>query len=197
MATTSTERPARPAAGLSSAEAERRLAEVGPNAIEEARGPSPARQLGANFVQPLALLLWACAGLALLAGMPELTIAITLVIVINAVFSFFETYRAERAVAALRQMLPTRVRLRRDGEPVEVLSDDAVPGDVLLLAPGDRVAADADLLTATDRAPGTSRSGASARPARSSTPRPSRSCCAAVCCATTHGLSRRPAAGPW
>jgi magnesium-transporting ATPase (P-type) len=123
---------------------------VGPNAIQEAKGPSPVREFLANFVQPLALLLWACAGLALLAGMPELTIAITLVIVINAVFSFFETYRAERAVAALRQMLPTRVRLQRDGEPVEVLSEDVVAGDVLLLAPGDRVAADADLLTATE-----------------------------------------------
>jgi P-type Ca2+ transporter type 2C len=144
MATTSIERPARPADGLSSAEAERRLAELGPNTIEEAKGPSPVRQFLANFVQPLALLLWACAGLALLADMPELAIAIACVVVVNAVFSFFEEYRAERAVAALQRMLPSRVHVRRDGEPVDVASEEIVPGDVLLLAPGDRVAADAD-----------------------------------------------------
>ncbi len=150
MSTTATERPAARAAGLSTAEAERGLAEVGPNAIAEAKGPSPARQLAANFVQPLALLLWACAGLALLGEMPELSAAIALVVVVNALFSFFETYRAERAVAALRQMLPQRVRVRRDGAAADIASEDVVPGDVLLLAPGDRVAADADLSTATD-----------------------------------------------
>jgi magnesium-transporting ATPase (P-type) len=144
MATTATERPAAPAAGLSTAEAKRRLTEVGPNTIEEPKGSSPARQLVANLGQPLALLLWACAGLALLAGMPELTVAIALIVVVNALFSFFETYRAERAVLALRRMLPLRVHVRRDAAAVEVASDD------VLLAPGDRVAADADLLTATD-----------------------------------------------
>jgi P-type Ca2+ transporter type 2C len=150
MAATATEHQDAPAAGLSASEAERRLEKVGANTIEEAKGPSPARRLAANFVQPLALLLWACAGLALLADMPELTVAIALVVVVNALFSFFETYRAERAVAALRQMLPQRVRVRRDGAAAEIASEDVVPGDVLLLAPGDRVAADADLLTATD-----------------------------------------------
>ncbi|RAG31753.1 cation-transporting P-type ATPase, partial [Burkholderia multivorans] len=64
--------------------------------------------------------------------------------------SFVQEHRAERAVAALRRMLPLRVRVRRDGEPVEILSEDVVPGDVLLLAPGDRVAADGDVLAAAD-----------------------------------------------
>jgi Ca2+-transporting ATPase len=150
MATTTPERPAARDVGLSTSEAERRLAETGPNQIQEAKGPSPARQLAGNFVQPLALLLWACAGLALLAEMPELSAAIALVVLVNALFSFFETYRAERAVAALRQMLPQRVHVRRDGGATEIASEDVVPGDLLLLAPGDRVAADGDLLIAAD-----------------------------------------------
>ena len=150
MATTATDRPPSRASGLSSGEAERRLAEAGPNQIEEAKGPSPARQLAANFVQPLALLLWACAGLALVAEMPELSVAIALVVVVNALFSFFETYRAERAVAALRQMLPQRVHVRRDSAAAEIASEEVVPGDVLLLAPGDRVPADGDLVSATE-----------------------------------------------
>jgi len=138
------------AAGLSSAEAARRLAQVGPNTIAEARGPSALRQFLAKFTGLFALLLWAGAALALVAGMPQLSAAIVVVIIVNAVFSFVQEHRAEEAVAALRGMLPTLVRVRRDGEPTEIPGEEVVPGDVLLLAPGDRVAADADLLTATD-----------------------------------------------
>ena len=148
--TTTVERPAQEAAGLSSEEAKRRLEEHGRNEIEEQNGPSPLRQFAKNLVQPLALLLWACPGLALLADESELTIAIAGVIVINAIFSFAEEYKADQAVAALQEMLPVEVHVRRDGEPAEVATEEVVTGDVLLLEPGDRVAADADLLSATD-----------------------------------------------
>ena len=136
--------------GLSSEEAARVLAQVGPNAIAVAEGPSHLRRFLANFVQLLALLLWVGAVLALGAGLPQLSVAIVVVIVVNAVFSYFQEHRAEQAVAALRMMLPLRVRVRRDGETVDVPSEEIVPGDLLLLAPGDRVAADADLVTARD-----------------------------------------------
>jgi P-type Ca2+ transporter type 2C len=136
--------------GLSSEEAARVLAQVGPNAIAEAQGPSHLRRFLANFVQLLALLLWVGAVLALGAGLPQLSAAIVVVIVVNAVFSYFQEHRAEQAVAALRKMLPLRVRVRRDGGAVDVPSEEIVPGDLLLLAPGDRVAADADLVTARD-----------------------------------------------
>ncbi len=139
-----------PAAGLSSAVAQRRLAEVGPNAIAETKGPSRLRRFLANVVQLLALLLWAGAGLALLAGMPQLAAAIVVVILVNAVFSYLQEERAERAVAALRRMLPQRVRIRRDGETAEIPGEEVVPGDLLLLEPGDRVAADAELVLARD-----------------------------------------------
>ena len=76
------------ARGLSSEEAVRRLATTGPNAIVEAAGPSHLRQFLANFVQLFALLLWAGALLALVAGMPQLTAAIVAVIAVNAVFSY-------------------------------------------------------------------------------------------------------------
>ena len=140
----------RQATGLSSAEAARRLATAGPNAIAEAKGPSQLRRLLANFVQLFALLLWAGALLALVAGTPQLAAAIVAVIVVNAVFSFVQEHRAEQAVAALRRMLPLRVRVWRDGEAIEVENEAVVPGDLLLLAPGDRVAADADLVAASD-----------------------------------------------
>jgi len=138
------------AAGLTSDAARRLLAEVGPNTVTESEGPSRLRRFLANVVQLLALLLWAGAGLALLAGMPELTAAIVVVILVNAVFSHLQESRAAQAVAALRRMLPQRVRVRRDGATTEIASEEVVPGDVLLLEPGDRVAADAELVTARD-----------------------------------------------
>ena len=136
--------------GLTSAEARRRLAEAGPNTVEAARGPSQLRVFLANFVQLLALLLWVGAILALVAGLPQLSAAIVAVIIVNAIFSYVQQHRAERAVAALRRMLPLRVRVRRDGAPADVDGEEVVPGDVLLLAAGDRIAADADLLEASE-----------------------------------------------
>jgi magnesium-transporting ATPase (P-type) len=142
--------PERKPAGLSSKEAARRLAETGANAITEAKGPSHVREFVAKLVHLFALLLWAGALLAFVGGLPELSAAIVIVILVNAVFAFVQEYRAERAVAALRRMLPPRSRVRRDGEAIEIASEQVVPGDVLLLAPGDRVAADADVLVMSD-----------------------------------------------
>jgi magnesium-transporting ATPase (P-type) len=72
------------------------------------------------------------------------------VILVNAVFAFVQEYRAEQAVEALRRMLPVEVRVRRDGMPVSISSEDVVPGDLLLLAPGDKLAADAELVSMHD-----------------------------------------------
>jgi magnesium-transporting ATPase (P-type) len=138
------------ATGLSSQEAQRRLEQYGRNEIEQEKGPSPLKEFAKNLVQPLALLLWACAVLALLADEPMLSVAIACVVVINAVFSFAEEYKAEKAVDELQEMLPEKVRARRDGEPTELDSEEVVPGDVLLLGEGDKVAADGDLVSASD-----------------------------------------------
>jgi len=138
------------AAGLTSAEARRRLGEVGPNAIAAAHGPSAVRQFAAKLTGLFALLLWVGAALALAAGTPELSAAIVAVILVNAVFSFFQEHRAQQALAALEEVLPVRVRVRRDGEVVEVPNAEVVPGDVLVLAPGDRIAGDAELVAARD-----------------------------------------------
>jgi len=131
--------------GLSTAEARRLLAEFGPNALAEPKRPSHVRRFLANLVHLFALLLWAGAVLAWVGGMPELSAAIVAVVLVNAVFAFVQEYRAERAVDALRRMLPQTARVRRDGSAVEVPAEELVPGDVLLLAAGDRISADATL----------------------------------------------------
>jgi len=142
-------------AGLLEPEASRRLAEFGPNHVEEiAREPLLFR-LAREFTHFFAIILWVGAGLAFLAeyfdpgkGMVSLGIAIVGVIVINGCFSFWQEYKAERAVAALRQLLPQTVKARRAGEITEIPATALVPGDIVLLEEGNLVPADCRLIEA-------------------------------------------------
>lgn len=136
--------------GLDHAEARRRLERDGLNRIEEVRGPGLARKLLAQFVNLFALLLWAGAALALIAGMSSLAVAIVGVILLNGAFGFFQEYRAERAVAALKRLLPPRATVIRAGEEWEVPAEQVVRGDLTVLREGDRIPADARLVDASD-----------------------------------------------
>jgi Ca2+-transporting ATPase len=136
--------------GLAPEEARRRLATTGPNRIVRLRRRPLVLRLGANFVNLFALLLWAASGFAWLAGMTELAAAIPLVILINAIFSFWQEYRAEKAIEALEKLLPAKSRLVRGGQVMEMDVGEIVPGDIILLAAGDQVSADARLIEAED-----------------------------------------------
>jgi calcium-translocating P-type ATPase len=92
-----------------------------------------------------ALLLWVAAALAFVAGMPELAVAIIVVVLINGAFAFLQEHRAERAAARLHQLLPRRARVVRDGAVVEVDAAELVVGDVMALDAGSRISADAEL----------------------------------------------------
>ena len=135
------------AAGLSSREADRRLVQFGPNVLIRRGGRHWPRELARQFTHPLALLLWAAAALAWAAGIAPVAIAIVVVIVINAAFAFVQEVQAERAVEALAQYLPDQARVLRDGDEQRVDADRLVPGDVLVIEEGDRISADARLLT--------------------------------------------------
>jgi calcium-translocating P-type ATPase len=80
------------------------------------------------------------------AGNATLAVAIVAVIVLNALLAFAQEAQAERATEALGELLPPRVRVRRDGRTREVEATDLVPGDVMQLAEGDRISADARLI---------------------------------------------------
>ncbi|MEX2159864.1 MAG: cation-transporting P-type ATPase [Dehalococcoidia bacterium] len=137
-------------AGLSSEEARNRLLQHGPNELPRPRPANPARLLFEQVSHTLALLLWAGAGLAFLAGLPQLGWAILAIVVINAAFSFWQEYRASRLIETLNRRLPAVVRVRRDGVEHRVHTDDLVPGDLLIVRRGDRVPADARLVRAVD-----------------------------------------------
>ncbi len=131
--------------GLTEAEAQARLDQVGPNLIEEVKGPGLARRAAGQFIHLFALLLWVGAALAFLAGTPALGIAIIAVILLNGVFGFFQEYRAERAVAALKRLLPPHAMVVRGGVERQIDAEGLVPGDVVILAEGDRISADGRL----------------------------------------------------
>jgi Ca2+-transporting ATPase len=137
---------ASPPPGLTGEQAREALARHGPNVLAEPERAGWARRFGRSLIHLFALLLWAAAALAALAGTPALSGAIVAVILVNAVFSFAQEHRAEQAVEALRQILPQHVRVRRDGRPQEITADQLVPGDLVLLSAGDRISADGELV---------------------------------------------------
>lgn len=132
--------------GLDDREAARRLLQVGPNEIRRDSGPRAWRSLLGQFTHPLALLLWGAAALSLVTGVLTLAIAIVVVIVLNAAFAFAQERQAEHATEALRDLLPLGARVRRGGALAEIEATTLVPGDLLLLAEGDRLSADARLI---------------------------------------------------
>jgi Ca2+-transporting ATPase len=134
--------------GLSTAEATARRRGSGANLLPEPKIAGVVRQLAAQFVHFMAILLWAAGGLAFASGMPELGWAIWAVVVINGLFAFSQEVRAERALATLRRRLPHDARVWRDGRLGVVPAASLVPGDVIELATGDRVPADVRLLGA-------------------------------------------------
>ncbi len=145
------------AGGLTPAEAADRLREVGRNSVEVSDPWRLLRSLMRQFTNFFTLLLFASAGIcfvaeALQAGQSMLVLgwALSGVALLNALFSFVQEYRAERAMEALRQFLPPMVQVVRGGQTQSLLSEELVPGDVLLLQEGDRVPADTRLVSVED-----------------------------------------------
>ena len=141
--------------GLTALEAAQRLKEYGKNQIDEVRGESLTWRFVKEFTHFFALILWVAAGLAFFAesqqpneGMQTLGYAILGVILVNGLFSFWQQYRAERAIGALQKLLPHYVKVLRDNQIQQIFAAELVIGDLLLLQEGDNVPADCRLLEA-------------------------------------------------
>ena len=135
-----------PEKGLSEAEANRRLVEHGPNELIERGLRSPWRILATQFTEVMVIILIVAAAVSLLIGDIKDAIAILIIIVLNAALGFSQEYRAERAMAALKQMVVPLVKVRRDGQVREISALELVPGDLFLLETGGAVPADGRLL---------------------------------------------------
>ena len=158
--------------GLSAREAARRLLVYGSNTLVQRSGRRWPQELLSQFTQPLALLLAVAAVLAWFSGTPSLSAAVLAVIVLNAAFAFVQERQAERAVSALAAFLPPTARVIRDGRRQQVPAADLVPGDVLVLAEGDGVSADARLVDGSVQVDLSALTGESVPTLRSSDPTP-------------------------
>lgn len=136
--------------GLTEEEAKRRLHKYGLNALERIQGKPLFLRFMANLTNFFAVLLWVAGILAFIAKMPQLGWAILAVILVNGAFSFLQEYKAEKAVEALRELIPSYSLVLRGGEEKKIPTSQIVPGDVILLEEGDRVPADGRLFEAYD-----------------------------------------------
>ncbi|MDI6873163.1 cation-translocating P-type ATPase [Candidatus Solincola sp.] len=136
--------------GLSEEEAGKRLEKYGPNEIKKIKGVPLWKRFLIHFTNFFAILLWIGALLAFIADQAPLAWAIIGVIVVNAVFTFIQEYKAEKATEALKKLLPPMATVIRDGEEKQIEATRLVPGDLIILREGDHVSADARLVSSAD-----------------------------------------------
>jgi len=134
--------------GLTDDEAQSRLQEYGPNKLPEIKRTPLIFKFLANLYNLFAILLWVGAVLSFITGVPELGYAIIAVIILNAIFAFIQEYKAEKAIEALKQLLPSYTKVLRKGEIKQILAEEVVPGDILVLEEGDNISADGRLTDA-------------------------------------------------
>ena len=132
--------------GLGEEEAARRLEELGPNELEDRGTRSPWAILWEQFTSTMIVILIVAALASALLGDYEDSIAIAVIVVLNAALGFVQEYRAERAMAALKRLSAPRVKVHREGHVREISARELVPGDVVLLEAGNLVPADGRLV---------------------------------------------------
>jgi len=137
-----------PQTGLAAATVISRRRALGLNRLVGAAPPSPWRLFFGQFKSLLILILVLAAGLAAAIGKwPDAAVIMT-VVLLNASLGFYQEYRAEQSLAALKRMLPATARVRRDGRVQVIPAEQLVDGDIVLLEAGDRVPADGRLIVA-------------------------------------------------
>ncbi len=136
--------------GLTNSQVEERLAEFGTNEIVGQEGRSIWKMLWAQLTDTMVLVLFAAAIISVLISDWKDAIAIFAIVLINAIIGLVQEYRAEQAMAALKQMASPTVRVRRNGKPEEIDAKNLVPGDIIFLEAGSKVPADARLVEAAN-----------------------------------------------
>ncbi len=136
--------------GLTQEEADRRLEDVGPNAVAKEEGNTRLALLGKALLNPLVVLLTVLATISFLTGDVRAAVVMGLMVVLGVSLRFVQEARADTAAKSLRAMIKVTATVLRDGAPHEIALADLVPGDVVNLAAGDMIPADVRLLSAKD-----------------------------------------------
>src|SRR3954451_24016065 len=142
--------------GLMRDEARRRLAQSGPNQLAAEPSEPPWKRFARQFSDVLVILLLIATAISAAlwlyerdSPVPYEAIAISAVVLLNAVMGYLQEQRAESAIGALQQMAAARAHVIRDGAPTTIPSADVVAGDILIVEEGDTVAADARVIEST------------------------------------------------
>ncbi|UNU25980.1 cation-translocating P-type ATPase [Microcoleus vaginatus] len=138
-------------AGLSSQQVSERLQQYGPNELEETGGRSPWSIFVDQFTNIMLLMLMGVAVISAFLDIrsntfPKDAIAIFAIVILNGILGYFQESSAEKALAALKNLASPLVRVLRDGKTSEIAAKELVPGDVMLLEAGVKIAADARLI---------------------------------------------------
>ncbi len=159
--------------GLSTKEANRRLVDFGENKIQSASKKNYLKEYLRQYIQFFALLLETAALLAFVAdyyvpneGNDILAYAIIIAVIINATFTFWQEYKADKAIDALMRLMPSMVTLMRDDKVCNIDTRNLVPGDIIVLEEGNKIAADAVLMQSTSLYINTSSLNGESRPSR-------------------------------
>ena len=138
------------AKGLTQAEARQRLAQGGPNRLNDAKLARPLQLFLQQFKSPLVLILVFAALISLLTGAWVDATIVLVIVLASALLGFWQEYSAGNAVERLRSRISLKTTVLRDGQPLAVPVEEIVPGDVVQLAAGSLIPADSVLLEADD-----------------------------------------------
>ena len=142
-------------AGLSSQQVSERLQQYGPNELEETGGRSPWSIFVDQFTNIMLLMLMGVAVISAVLDIrsntfPKDAIAIFSIVILNGILGFFQEQSAEKALAALKNLASPLVRVLRDGKTSDIAAKELVPGDVMLLEAGVKIAADGRLIESSN-----------------------------------------------
>src|ERR1051325_8890412 len=136
--------------GLTQVEAKRRLAQYGHNEPAPARRTAPLVQLLLLLANPLAIILLVASGISAALGEVLNASIIIAMVLFSVALNFIQTYRSQKAVDSIRKEVAPTANVLRDNKWIEIPRREIVPGDVIKLAAGDLVPADAELLQTRD-----------------------------------------------
>ncbi len=140
--------------GLTTQDAKKRLLQYGYNVLQGEKKQPLIIRFGKHLVNYFAILLWIGAILSFIAeyyapneGYIYIGIALAAVVVLNGVFTFIQEYQSEKIMESFKKMLPLKITALRNGKETEILASDLAPGDIIYLHEGDKIPADARLIT--------------------------------------------------
>ena len=136
--------------GLNSAEAKRRLVRFGPNELIQEKSISRLKIFLSQFRSFLVVILIAATIFSAIIGEVIDSIAILIIIILNAIFGYVQEYKAERTIEALKRLTKPETSVIRDGREIVISSRKVVPGDIVVVGEGSRITADMRLLSISE-----------------------------------------------